>query len=156
MGNELHETDENTGTMEVLERHQFDVSKLQDFMYENVDGFEGDIKLEEFKGGQSNPTYKVITPNQSYVLRRKPPGKLLKSAHAVDREYKVITGLNKTDVPVPKSYALCEDDDVIGTAFYLMEFKDGRVLWDAAMESSDKEEASGVYESMNDLSLIHI
>ena len=86
MGNELHETDENTGTMEVLERHQFDVSKLQDFMHENVDGFEGDIKLEEFKGGQSNPTYKVITPNQSYVLRRKPPGKLLKSAHAVDRE----------------------------------------------------------------------
>ena len=68
----------------------------------------------------------------------------------MDREYKVITGLNKTDVPVPKSYALCEDDDVIGTAFYLMEFKDGRVLWDAAMESSDKEEASGVYESMND------
>ena len=150
MGNELHETDENTGTMEVLERHQFDVSKLQDFMHENVDGFEGDIKLEEFKGGQSNPTYKVITPNQSYVLRRKPPGKLLKSAHAVDREYKVITGLNKTNVPVPNSYALCEDDDVIGTAFYLMEFKDGRVLWDAAMESSDKDEALGVYESMND------
>ena len=117
MTNELHHSDENTGTMEVLERHQFDTTKLQDYMNENVEGFEGNIELEEFKGGQSNPTYKVITPNQSYVLRRKPPGKLLKSAHAVDREYKVITALNKTDVPVPKSYALWEEEDVVGTAF---------------------------------------
>jgi|TARA_B100001758_G_C18380946_1_gene597176 aminoglycoside phosphotransferase (APT) family kinase protein len=150
MTNELHQPDENTGTMEVLERHQFDVSNLKDYMHEHVEGFEGDIKVEEFKGGQSNPTYKIVTPGQSYVLRRKPPGKLLKSAHAVDREYAVITALNQTDVPVPKSYALCEDDDVIGTAFYLMEFKDGRVLWDPAMETSDAEEARGVYESMND------
>ena len=150
MTNDLHISEENTGTMEVLERHQFDVSKLEEYMQENVPDFEGTIKIEEFKGGQSNPTYKVISPNQSYVLRRKPPGKLLKSAHAVDREYTVITALNKTDVPVPKSYALCEDEDIIGTAFYLMEFKDGRVLWDPAMEDSDKEEAKGVYESMND------
>ena len=84
MTNELHDNDENTGTMDVLERHQFDTTKLQDYMHENVSGFEGEIKLEEFKGGQSNPTYKVITPKRSYVLRRKPPGKLLKSAHAVD------------------------------------------------------------------------
>jgi len=130
MSNELHNTDENTGTMEVLDRHQFDASRLEEYMHENVEGFEGEIEVEEFKGGQSNPTYKVISPSQSYVLRRKPPGKLLKSAHAVDREYQVITALNKTDVPVPKSYALCEDEEVIGTAFYLMEFKDGRVLWD--------------------------
>ena len=150
MSNELHDADENTGTMEVLDRHQFDTSKLEDYMHENVDDFEGDITIEEFKGGQSNPTYKVISPNQSYVLRRKPPGKLLKSAHAVDREYTVITALNKTNVPVPRSYALCEDEDVIGTAFYIMEFKDGRVLWDPAMEDSHKEEAKGVYESMND------
>ena len=136
--------------MEVLDRHQFDISKLEEYMHENVDDFEGDITIEEFKGGQSNPTYKVISPNQSYVLRRKPPGKLLKSAHAVDREYTVITALNKTNVPVPRSYALCEDEDVIGTAFYIMEFKDGRVLWDPAMEDSHKEEAKGVYESMND------
>ena len=113
MTNELHDTDENTGTMEVLERHQFDVAKLKEYMHENVDGFEGEIEIEEFKGGQSNPTYKVISPKQSYVLRRKPPGKLLKSAHAVDREYRVITALNGTDVPVPKSYALCEDDDAV-------------------------------------------
>ena len=150
MSNELHDTDENTGTMEVLDRHQFDASRLEEYMHENVEGFEGKIEVEEFKGGQSNPTYKVISPSQSYVLRRKPPGKLLKSAHAVDREYQVITALNKTDVPVPKSYALCEDEEVIGTAFYLMEFKDGRVLWDPAMEDSDEEEARGVYESMND------
>ena len=76
MTNELHNTDENTGTMEVLERHQFDVSKLKDYMHENVEGFEGEIEVEEFKGGQSNPTYKVITPKQSYVLRRKPPRRL--------------------------------------------------------------------------------
>ena len=150
MTNELHQPDENTGTMDVLERHLFDVSRLQEYMREHVAGFDGDITVEEFKGGQSNPTYKVITPNKSYVLRRKPPGKLLKSAHAVDREYKVITALNKTDVPVPVSYALCEDDEVIGTSFYIMEFKDGRVLWDPAMENSPKEEATGVYESMNE------
>ena len=150
MTNDLHQADENTGTMEVLDRHQFDVPSLENYMQEHVEGFEGKISVEEFKGGQSNPTYKVITPKQSYVLRRKPPGKLLKSAHAVDREYTVITALNQTDVPVPKSYALCEDEDVIGTAFYIMEFKDGRVLWDPAMENSDQDEAKGVYESMNE------
>jgi len=135
--------------MPVLERHVFNISALEDYMSSNVDGFKGPIKVEEFKGGQSNPTYKIISPNQAYVLRRKPPGKLLKSAHAVDREYKVITALNETDVPVPKSYALCEDEDIIGTPFYIMEFKDGRVLWDPAMEESDFEEAKGVYLSMN-------
>jgi|TARA_B110000444_G_scaffold184108_1_gene173118 aminoglycoside phosphotransferase (APT) family kinase protein len=144
------EENENTGTMPVLEKHVFNASALEDYMNSNVKGFQGPIEVEEFKGGQSNPTYKIVTPNRSYVLRRKPPGKLLKSAHAVDREYKVITALNKTDVPVPKSYALCEDEDIIGTAFYLMEFKDGRVLWDPAMGDSSNEEAAGVYRSMNE------
>jgi len=144
------EDNENTGTMPVLERHSFDASALEDYMKANVEGFEGPIDVQEFKGGQSNPTYKIVTPNQAYVLRRKPPGRLLKSAHAVDREYQVISALNKTNVPVPQSYALCEDDDVIGTAFYLMEFKDGRVLWDPAMEDSSEEEAVGVYQSMNE------
>jgi aminoglycoside phosphotransferase (APT) family kinase protein len=144
------EENENTGTMPVLEKHVFNAAALEDYMQSNVEGFKGPIRVEEFKGGQSNPTYKIVTSNRSYVLRRKPPGKLLKSAHAVDREYKVITALNKTDVPVPTSYALCEDEDIIGTAFYLMEFKDGRVLWDPAMEDSDNEEAAGVYGSMNE------
>ena len=140
---------QNIGTMEVLERHQFDEKALTDFMEKNVQDFVGPLSIEEFKGGQSNPTYLVKTKAQSYVLRRKPPGKLLKSAHAVDREYRVITALNNTDVPVPKTFALCEDTEVIGTAFYLMEFMDGRVLWDPSMEESDAEEALGVYTSMN-------
>ena len=143
------EEDQNIGTMDVLEKHKFDFIALEKFMSENVSDFEGPIKVEEFKGGQSNPTYKVTDKNRSYVLRRKPPGKLLKSAHAVDREYRVITALNQTDVPVPTSYALCEDENIIGTAFYIMEFMDGRVLWDASMEKHSKEEALGVYTSMN-------
>ncbi len=140
---------QNVGTMEVLERHQFDEKALTGFMEKNVQDFVGPLSIEEFKGGQSNPTYLVKTETQSYVLRRKPPGKLLKSAHAVDREYRVITALNNTDVPVPKTFALCEDTEVIGTAFYLMEFMDGRVLWDPSMEDSSTEEALGVYTSMN-------
>ena len=143
------EENQNIGTMEVLERHQFDEKALTDFMEKSVQDFVGPLSIEEFKGGQSNPTYLVKTKTQSYVLRRKPPGKLLKSAHAVDREYRVITALNNTDVPVPKTFALCEDTEVIGTAFYLMEFMDGRVLWDPSMEESDAEEALGVYTSMN-------
>ena len=140
---------ENTGTMQVLEKHAIDSAALQEYMQANVSGFDGKISIEEFKGGQSNPTYKVVTPSKSYVLRRKPPGKLLKSAHAVDREYRVITALNQTDVPVPTSSALCEDESIIGTAFYLMEYMDGRVLWDASMNDHSKEESYGVYSSMN-------
>jgi len=140
---------ENIGTMDVLDRHQFDKEALTNFMEENVEGFEGPLTIEEFKGGQSNPTYLIKARNQSYVLRRKPPGKLLKSAHAVEREYRVITALNNTDVPVPKTYALCEDTEIIGTAFYIMEFMNGRVLWDPSMADSSKEEALGVYSSMN-------
>ena len=143
------EKNQNVGTMDVLERHQFDTNTLTTFMEENVEGFEGPLVVEEFKGGQSNPTYLVKTQKQSYVLRRKPPGKLLKSAHAVDREYRVITALNGTGVPVPKTYALCEDEEVVGTVFYLMEFMEGRVLWDPSMADSSREEALGVYTSMN-------
>ena len=140
---------ENIGTMPVLEKHAIDSAALQEYMQANISGFDGEISIEEFKGGQSNPTYLVKTKTQSYVLRRKPPGKLLKSAHAVDREYRVITALNNTDLPVPKTFALCEDTEVIGTTFYLMEFMDGRVLWDASMEDSNTAEALGVYTSMN-------
>ncbi|MDG2060783.1 MAG: phosphotransferase family protein [SAR86 cluster bacterium] len=148
--------DQQTGTMEVLEKHKIDVSAIEGCMKENIDGFKGPIFLEEFKGGQSNPTYKITSQDKSYVLRRKPPGTLLKSAHAVDREYKVISALNKTEVPVPKSYFLCEDENIIGTSFYIMEFKDGRVLWDPAMEDSNSDEAFEVYRSMNEsLVLLH-
>ena len=111
---------QNTGTMDIIEKHRFDEGALADFMEENVDQFEGPLSIEEFKGGQSNPTYLIKSNSQSYVLRKKPPGKLLKSAHAVEREYRVITALRNTEVPVPKPYAVCEDTKVIGTAFYLM------------------------------------
>ena len=143
------EKNQNIGTMDVLEKHQIDTNTLTTFMEENVEDFEGPLVVEEFKGGQSNPTYLVKTQKQSYVLRRKPPGKLLKSAHAVDREYRVITALNGTGVPVPKTYALCEDEEVVGTVFFLMEFMEGRVLWDPSMADSSREEALGVYTSMN-------
>ena len=141
--------EENVGTMNVLERHAFNLNSLETYLKNNVENYKGPLSAEEFRGGQSNPTYLIKTPRKSYVLRRKPPGKLLKSAHAVDREYRVITALNNTDVPVPKTYVLCEDEEVVGTVFYLMEFVEGRVLWDPAMASSSKEEALGVYTSMN-------
>ena len=121
---------EYSGTKTVSERHEIDRDKLQEFLNEKLENF-GDINsIEEFVGGQSNPTYLLKTQRESYVLRRKPPGKLLKSAHAVDREYKVIAALNKTDVPVPKAYIHCEDESVIGTEFFLMSFVDGEVMWE--------------------------
>src|SRR5271165_6171394 len=114
-------TDDFTGTMTVREPHRFDETRLTAWMADHIAGFAGPLAVEQFKGGQSNPTYRVSAGGRSYVLRRKPPGKLLPSAHAVDREYRVITALAKTDVPVAKSYALCLDDTIIGTAFYVME-----------------------------------
>ncbi len=140
-----------SGTMEVRKAHQIDTGALQEYMQANVDGFSGTISISQFKGGQSNPTYRIDTPDRSYVLRRKPPGKLLPSAHAVDREYRVITALGQTDVPVPKSYALCEDDEVIGTAFYIMSFADGRIFWEPTLKDMEKGERGAIYDAMNDV-----
>src|SRR4051812_28952487 len=112
--------DLNSGTKPVEERHRIDEAKLLTWLEANVEGFKGPLEVRQFKGGQSNPTYMLVTPAKSYVLRRKPPGKLLPSAHAVDREFKVISGLGKANFPVAKAYALCEDDGVIGTMFYVM------------------------------------
>ncbi len=138
------------GTQEVLEQHRFDTGNLRDYMAGNVEGFSGDIELRQFKGGQSNPTYRIDAGGRSYVLRRKPPGELLPSAHAVDREYRVITALGPTDVPVPRTYCLCEDTEVIGTAFYIMEMVEGRVLWDSTLPGMSREERRAVYSSMNE------
>src|SRR5919201_1584089 len=116
--------DETPMTIEladVRELHRFDVSALQAYLERRVPGFRGPITVRQFRGGQSNPTYYLTTGDGAYVLRRKPPGKLLPSAHAVDREYRVLTALQGTGVPVPRTYVLCEDPDVIGTSFYLME-----------------------------------
>jgi aminoglycoside phosphotransferase (APT) family kinase protein len=135
--------------MPVQERHAFDVERLSAFMRERVEGFAGPVTVEQFKGGQSNPTFLVVTPGQRYVLRRKPPGKLLPSAHAVDREYRVISALHQAGIPVARSYALCEDETVIGTPFYLMEYVEGRVLWDQALPGMTREERRAIYDEMN-------
>src|SRR3954466_7329397 len=128
------------GTRPVANAHRFDVAALERFMRENVEGFSGTVEAEQFRGGQSNPTYRLTAGGKRYVMRRKPPGKLLPSAHAVDREYRVITALAGTDVPVARTYALCTDESVIGTAFYVMDCVEGRVLWDPRLPGMTREE----------------
>ena len=124
-------------------------SELAAYLEASVAGFRGPLVATKFKGGQSNPTYRVEAASGTYVLRRKPPGKLLPSAHAVDREYRVITALRTAGIPVARSYALCEDDSVIGTAFYVMEFVQGRVLWDQALPGLEPAERRAIYEELN-------
>ena len=138
-----------SGTKDVDERLKIDSANLQPWIDEYVP-YAGKIKaIEQFKGGQSNPTYKIITDSKNLVLRRKPPGKLLPSAHAVDREYKVITALYETDVPVPKTYGLCEDDDVAGTAFFVMDFLDGDLFWDPMIPSMTNTDRTEIYKNKN-------
>ena len=120
-----------SGTKEVDQRLAFDLHRLTGYLATRLDDFDEEVlSIKQFKGGQSNPTYLIETSRERYVLRRKPPGKLLKSAHAIEREYKVLSALSDTDVPTPKTFLLCEDEDVIGTAFYLMEFVEGRTFWE--------------------------
>ncbi len=137
------------GTTGVKDQHRFDEAALERYLTQHVDGFAGPLQVEQFKGGQSNPTYKLITPNRRYVLRRKPPGKLLASAHAVDREYRVITALAQTDVPVAKTHCLCEDESVIGTAFYVMDCVEGRVMWDPTLPDYQPAQRRAIFEEMN-------
>jgi aminoglycoside phosphotransferase (APT) family kinase protein len=135
----------NTGTKDVVESHKFDEAALAAWMEANVEGYVGPLEVRQFKGGQSNPTYQLVTPNKKYVLRRKPPGKLLPSAHAVDREYKVITALHTTGFPVAKSWGLCTDDSVIGTMFYVMDMVEGRILWDQSLPQYEPAERHAIY-----------
>lgn len=141
---------DNEGTIPVLEKHQFDVKSLEDYMKKNVPGFSGELIVEEFAGGQSNPTYSLEANGQKYVLRRKPPGTLLKSAHAVDREYRVLTALQDTNVPTAKTYCLCEDESVIGTMFYIMEYLDGRVVWDSTSSEFTPAQRGAMWDAAND------
>ena len=138
-----------SGTGEVREPHRFEVGALEAWMRANVEGFKGPLSVEQFKGGQSNPTYKLLTPGKNYVMRRKPPGVLLKSAHAVDREYAVITALGKTDFPVAKTYGLCTDESVIGTWFYIMDCVEGRVIWDTTFPDVPREQRRAYFDAMN-------
>ncbi len=137
----------NTGTKAVAESHRFDEAALIAWMQANVEGFAGPLEVRQFKGGQSNPTYQLITPGKSYVLRRKPPGKLLPSAHAVDREFKVISALYPTGFPVAKPYGLCTDDSVIGTWFYIMDMVEGRILWDQSLPASAPAERNAIFKA---------
>ena len=127
---------------------ELDASALQPYLEAHVDGFRGPLQVEKFAGGQSNPTFRITAESGNYVLRRQPPGDLLKSAHAVDREYRVMAALRDTEVPVPRVSHLCEDRDVIGSMFYVMEYCDGRIFWDAAIPEVDRTERSAIYAEM--------
>ena len=131
------------------ERDVLPLGRLEAWMSDHVDGFRGPIAAERFEGGQSNPTYKLVATTGIYVLRRKPFGQLLPSAHAVDREYRVMRALTDTAVPVPRMYALCEDDAIIGSAFYVMEFLDGRVFWDQRLTGLAPPDRRAMFDSMN-------
>ncbi len=133
----------NTQTLEI--------EALQRYLEAEMPGFSGPLSAEKFPGGQSNPTFKLTAGDgQHYVLRRKPPGELLKSAHAVDREFRVISALKDTDVPVPRTHVLCENDGVIGSMFYVMEYLEGRIFWDPQVpEARDNAERAAIYDSMN-------
>jgi aminoglycoside phosphotransferase (APT) family kinase protein len=117
-------------------------------MEQHVEGFEGPIEVEKFPGGQSNPTFKLTSPGRQYVLRRKPPGKLLKGAHAVEREYRIMTALGPLGFPVPRTYGLCEDSEVLGTPFFVMDMVDGRIFWDPRLPEVPTDERRACYESM--------
>jgi len=139
------------GTMPVAEKQRFDVARLEAYMRAHVEGYAGSLEAEQFKGGQSNPTYRLSAGGKRYVMRAKPgpAAKLLPSAHAVDREFRVISALGKTDIPVPRTYALCEDEGVIGRAFYIMDYVEGRVLWDQSLPGMGTAERTAIYGEMN-------
>lgn len=140
-----------TGVTDTPDRLKFDEAALDRFMKKNVAGYKGPVKVRKFKGGQSNPTYLLETPKRKYVLRRKPPGKLLPSAHAVDREFRVMSALRPLGFPVPKTYALCDDADVIGTSFFIMDFVEGRIFWDASLPGVAPEERRALFFELVDV-----
>ena len=139
----------NPGATLVAPVHAFDTAALAAYLREQLGDPARDLVVEQFQGGQSNPTYRVTTAMRRYVLRRKPPGALLPSAHAVDREYRVLSALAGTDVPVARTYALCEDAAVIGTAFFLMEYVEGRILWNPAMPGMARGQRAAHYDELN-------
>ena len=147
----MNPNEHNTGTRPVANSHRFDAAALAAYLGERLPGFAGPLGVEQFKGGQSNPTYKLVTPTRAYVLRSKPGpvARLLPSAHAVEREYRVMAALAGTDVPVARMLLLCEDEAVIGRAFYVMEYVEGRVLWDQSLPGAAAAERAAIYDEMN-------
>ena len=136
-----------SGTREVDPRHALDAARLEAWMADHVEGYAGPLTIRQFRGGQSNPTYELTTPGRTYVLRRKPPGTLLASAHAVDREFRVISALHAQGYPVARPWALCEDDGVVGSMFYVMDKVEGRVLWDLKLPGLQPAERRAIYEA---------
>ncbi len=143
--------DQYTGTRPVADSHAFDVSALESHLQQHLAGFAGPLQVEQFKGGQSNPTYKLLTPARSFVMRTKPGpvAKLLPSAHAIEREFRVMRALAGSAVPVPRMHLLCEDEAVMGRAFYIMDFISGRVLWDQSLPGLQPAERGALYDEMN-------
>ena len=144
--------EEFMGTKEVSERHRFDTSALDAYLRQHVEGYpQGELKVEQFKGGQSNPTFKLSIGGQHYVLRTKPApaAKLLPSAHAIEREFRVMDALHKAGFPAARQYCLCMDEDVIGRAFYVMQFVEGRVLWDQSLPGMTPTERAAIYDELN-------
>lgn len=138
-----------SGTKDVPEALRFDERRLADYLAPHIEDFAPPLSVRQFRGGQSNPTYEISTRHRKFVLRRKPPGKLLRSAHAVDREYRIIAALYPTGFPVAKPYVLCEDESIIGTTFYVMEFVEGRIYWGPLLPGLSAKERSAIYDAMN-------
>lgn len=143
--------DTYTGTRPMAASHAFDVAALERWLAHELPGFQGPLSVEQFKGGQSNPTYKLVTPGGAWVMRTKPgpAAKLLPSAHAIEREFRVMQALAATEVPVPRMVALCEDESVIGRAFYLMGFVEGRVFWEQSLPGMTPAERAAIYDESN-------
>lgn len=140
----------NSGTTAVREGYAFDVAALDGWMHANVAGYEGPLSVEQFRGGQSNPTYKLVTPGHSYVLRRRPPGPIVKGAHAVEREAEVMAKLGRAGFPTPFVHGLCDDDEVIGSWFFVMDMVEGRIFWDATFPDVPREQRPAYFAAMND------
>lgn len=138
------------GTTPVREAHRIDEAALDRWMHEHVSGYQGPLQVDQFKGGQSNPTYRLRTPGATYVLRRKPPGVLLKGAHAVEREARVMQAMGSVGFPVPRIHGLCTDDAVIGSWFFVMDMVEGRIFWDASFSTAPREARAACMDAMND------
>ncbi|MGH6874437.1 MAG: phosphotransferase family protein [Aestuariivirgaceae bacterium] len=138
------------GTRSVAPALQFDSARLEDYLAGRLEGFAGPLRIEQFKGGQSNPTYRLEAGDSHYVLRRKPPGPLLPSAHAIEREYRVTGALHRSGFPVPRPLLLCEDSSIIGTAFYVMEHVEGRVFWEPHAPGLSARERTVLFDSLNE------
>jgi aminoglycoside phosphotransferase (APT) family kinase protein len=138
-----------SGTKEVAQPLRFDEARLAAYLETKVPDYRGPLAVRQFKGGQSNPTYFLETPQRCFVLRRKPPGKLLPSAHAVDREFRIISALHRRSFPVPEPLAYCDDPDVVGTAFFVMGFVEGRIFWEPHLPASNRQERAAIYDAAN-------